>query len=204
MSTVLLFFSRPQTILHMERGKHSLFLNLHSASAFLGKLRQAACLGKQQQISRNIHSSEHTLTSKPGLQAGAGISRSTGDGVELFKAPVPLGVPWQSPRGLGWPQGAAEGGQRSPWCSSDAALWWPGWDELGCRKSAAEKGALWTFLAEVMVWVWCAMKVENGARVWWRAGGAKPFGKSCSCVGSGSWALLPLAQQLLNCRQDGQ
>lgn len=116
-----------------EEKKVQLVFKPHSASAFLGKLRQAACFGKQQQISRNVPVS--TLTPKPGLQTG--ISRSTGDRVQLSQAPVPLGKPWQSPRGVGWPQGLLGVGSEVPAALGLSPVC-PGQGELGGRKSAAE------------------------------------------------------------------
>lgn len=62
MSTLELFFSGSQTILHMERAKYSLFSKPTLSSCLSGKSQASCVFWKQQQISRNIPVSKDSLT----------------------------------------------------------------------------------------------------------------------------------------------
>lgn len=90
MSTAQLFFSnKPFCTWRKESAACS--LNLHSASAFLGKLRQAAW---KTTADFQEYSSEHTHTKANPADWGWGHQEHWWGGVQLLKAPVPLGMPW--------------------------------------------------------------------------------------------------------------
>lgn len=111
---------------HFAHGEKKVQLVFNPTLCFcLSGKTQASCLFWKTSVDFQEYSSEHTLTPKPSLQAGAGISRSAGDGVQLSEPQCPLACHGKAP-GSGVATGTAGGGQSGPCCPLEGPLWWPG------------------------------------------------------------------------------